>query len=151
MNSIKVDVTKEAQDQVRELIKNQEPGTAVRVYLELGGGGGCGCGSGGGCGCGGGSGHGGPRFGMAFDQQKSGDHIVKVDGFSLLVDDDSAEMLDGAQIDFVQSLDQTGFRINAPKLQSAEGHDEHPEPAGPGSSAEGGGGCGCGSGGCGCG
>ncbi|NNN17051.1 MAG: (Fe-S)-binding protein, partial [Thermoplasmata archaeon] len=38
MNSIKVDVTKEAQDQVRELIKSQEPGTAVRVYLELGGG-----------------------------------------------------------------------------------------------------------------
>ncbi len=148
MNSIKVDVTKEAQDQVRELIKNQEPGTAVRVYLELGGGG-CGCGSGGG-GCGGGGGgHGSARFGMAFDQQKSGDHIVKVDGFSLLVDDDSAEMLDGAQIDFVQSLDQTGFRINAPKLQSPEGHEEHPAPTGQGGSAEAGGGCGCGSGGCG--
>jgi iron-sulfur cluster assembly protein len=150
MNSIKVDVTKEAQDQVRELIKSQEPGTAVRVYLELGGGG-CGCGSGGG-GCGGGGGgHGGARFGMAFDQQKSGDHIVKIDGFSLLVDDDSAEMLDGAQIDFVQSLDQTGFRINAPKLRSPEGHEEHPAPAGQGDSAEAGGGCGCGSGGCGCG
>lgn len=150
MNSIKVDVTKEAQDQVRELIKDQQPGTAVRVYLELGGSGGCGCGSGGGgCGCGdGGSSHGGPRFGMTFDQQKSGDHVVKVDGFSLLVDDDSAEMLDGAKIDFVQSLDQTGFRINAPKLRSGDGPEEGSGPTEAGEHSNGGG---CGSGGCGCG
>ncbi|MGD0718312.1 MAG: iron-sulfur cluster biosynthesis family protein [Thermoplasmata archaeon] len=150
MNGLKVEVTKEAQDQVRELIKTQQPGTAVRVYLELGGGG-CGCGSGGGgCGCGGGGGgggHGGPRFGMSFDRPKTGDHVVPIDGFTLVVDDESAELLDGAEIDFVQSLDQTGFRITAPKLRASEG----PEPTGHGGTSEGGGGCGCGSGGCGCG
>lgn len=138
---IKVEVTQEAQDQVRDLIKSQKPGTAVRVFLQSGGGGGgCGCGSGGGgCGCGGGEGGGGPTFGMAFDRPRSGDKVVQIDGFSIVVDDLSAEMLQGAKIDFVQDLNQTGFKITAPLLLSS-GHE--------GGEA---GGCGCGSGGCGCG
>ncbi len=142
--SIKVDVTNEAQTQVRELIRSQKPGTGVRVYIEVGGGGGCGCGSGGGgCGCGGGEGgHGGnPRFGMAFDRQRPDDQVIAVDGFSLYVDGQSAELLDGANIDFVQSLEATGFKITAPKLSRGEA-DPHEEASA---------GCGCGSGGCGCG
>ena len=134
---IELEVTKEAQDQVRELIKNQKPGTAVRVYLQSGGGGGCGCGSGGG-GCGSGGG-GGPSFGMAFDKPRNGDQVVQVDGFSIVVDDLSAEMLNGAKIDFVQDLNASGFKITAPNA-----------PAGPEGGASGGG-CGCGAGGCGCG
>ena len=138
---IKVDVTQQAQEQVRELIKGQKPGTAVRVYLQSGGGGGgCGsggCGSGGGgCGCGGGGG--GPAFGMAFDRPRNGDKVVPVDGFSIVVDDMSAELLKGATIDYVQDLNASGFKITAPGLATLS------------SSAEGGG-CGCGSGGCGCG
>jgi Fe-S cluster assembly iron-binding protein IscA len=143
---IKLEVTKEAQDQVRDLIKAQKPGTAVRVYLQSsGGGGGCGsggCGSGGGgCSCGSGEGGGGgTTFGMAFDKPRNGDRVVQVDGFSIVVDDLSAEMLSGAKIDFVQDLNASGFKITAPNLPSApEGH------------AGEGGGCGCGSGGCGCG
>ena len=138
-NSIKLEVTREAQDQVRDLIKAQSPGTAVRVFIQSGGGGGCGCGSGGGgCGCG----SGGPSFGMAFDKPRHGDQVIKVDGFSIVVDDLSAEMLNGARIDFVQDLNATGFKISAPNLRpSTEGHG----------AAESGGGCGCGSGGCGCG
>ncbi len=136
---IKLEVTKEAQDQVRELIKGQKPGTAVRVYLQSGGGGGCGggCGSeGGGCGCGGGGGHGGPTFGMAFDRPRNGDQVVQIDGFSIVVDDLSAAMLEGARIDYVQDLNASGFKITSPNTPTAP---------------EGGGGCGCGSGGCGCG
>src|SRR5580658_10500561 len=115
-SSVKLEVTQEAQDQVRTLIKGQSPGTAVRVYLQAGGGGGCGCGSGGGgCGCGsGGGGGGGPSFGMAFDKPRSGDKVISVDGFSIVVDDLSAEMLNGARIDFVQDLNATGFKISAP-------------------------------------
>ena len=139
---LKLEVTKEAQDQVRELIKSQKPGTAVRVYIQSGGGGG-GCGSGGcgsgGCGCGGGGG-GGPSFGMAFDRPRNGDRVVSVDGISIVVDDLSAEMLNGAKIDYVQDLNASGFKIVAPNTPMAEG----------GHGAESGG-CGCGSGGCGCG
>ncbi len=139
--NVQLKVTTEAQDQVRELIKGQKPGTAVRVYLQSGGGGG-GCGSGGcgseggGCGCGG---HGGaPAFGMAFDRPRNGDKVIPVDGFQIVVDDMSAEMLEGATIDYVQDLNASGFKITAPNV-----------PAPP-EGAEGGG-CGCGSGGCGCG
>jgi Fe-S cluster assembly iron-binding protein IscA len=144
-SAIKVEVSKEAQDQVRDLIKAQKPGTAVRVFLQAGGGGGCGCGSGGGgCGCGGGGaegGGGGPAFAMAFDQVRNGDQVIPVDGFKIVVDDLSAEMLNGARIDFVSELNATGFKITAPALASS-GH---------GHEGAGGGGCGCGSGGCGCG
>lgn len=141
---VEVNVTKEAQAQVRDLIKGQKPGTAVRVYLQAGGGGGCGCGSGsgGGCGSGGcGSGGGGaPAFGMAFDRPRNGDRVISVDGFQLVVDDSSAEFLNGAQIDYVQDLNASGFKITAPNLPAPEhGHGAE------------GGGCGCGSGGCGCG
>ncbi len=140
--SIEVNVTREAQDQVRDLMKGQKPGTAVRVYLQSGGGGGgcgsgsCGCGSsGGGCGSGGA-----PAFGMAFDRPRNGDKVIPVDGFQLVVDDMSAEFLKGAKIDFVQDLNASGFKITAPNLPAPEhGHGSE------------GGGCGCGSGGCGCG
>lgn len=141
VGSVQLSVTQEAQDQVRELIKGQKPGTAVRVYLQSGGGGGgCGsggCGSGGGgCGCGSGGG-GGPSFGMAFDKPRNGDQVIPVDGFQIVVDDLSAEMLKGATIDYVQDLNASGFKITSPSA-----------PAGGHSGSEGGG-CGCGSGGCG--
>ncbi len=149
-SGIKLEVTKAAQDQVKDLIKAQKPGTAVRVFLQTsGGGGGCGsggCGSGaegGGCGCGSGGGPSGPAFAMAFDQVRNGDQVISVNGFKIVVDDLSAEMLNGAQIDFVQELNATGFKISAPNVP-AGGHNE-PRAEG------GGGGCGCGSGGCGCG
>jgi Fe-S cluster assembly iron-binding protein IscA len=142
-SGIKLEVTKEAQDQVRDLMKSQKPGMAVRVYLQSGGGGGCGsgcsCGSGGGCGSG--SEGGGPSFGMAFDKPRNGDRVVQVDGFSIVVDDLSAEMLNGARIDYVQDLNASGFKISAP---TAPASGEQP-------GAEAGGGGGCGSGGCGCG
>jgi len=139
-SGMEIKVTQEAQDQVRELIKSQKPGTAVRVYLQSGGGGGgcgSGCGSGGGgCGCGGGGG--GAAFGMAFDRPRNGDQVIPVDGFSIVVDDLSAELLKGATIDYVQDLNASGFKITSPNVPAApEGHE--------------GGGCGCGSGGCGCG
>ena len=143
-SEIKLEVTPEAQDQVRDLIKSQKPGTAVRVYLQSGGGGGgggcgsgCSCGSGG-CGSGGG---GGPSFGMAFDKPRNGDQVVQIDGFSIVVDDISAELLNGARIDYVQDLNASGFKITAPNAPAPSGHEHGAE----------GGGCGCGSGGCGCG
>ncbi len=140
-STIKLEVTPEAQDQVRGLIKSQKPGTAVRVFLQSGSGGGCGCGSGGGgCGCGAGAGSGGPSFGMAFDKPRNGDRVVQVDGFSIVVDDLSAEMLNGARIDYVQDLNASGFKITTPNAPTS----------GPGSGSDAGG-CGCGSGGCGCG
>jgi len=143
-SSIKLEVTKEAQDQVRDLMRAQKPGTAVRVYLQSGGSGGGGCGSGGcgsgggGCGCGSGGG-GGVAFGMAFDKPRNGDQVVSVDGFSIVVDDLSAEMLNGAKIDFVQDLNASGFKITAPNTPTSAPTGHEGESGGCGSGA-----CGCG-------
>ena len=134
--SVKVEVTKAAQNQVRTLISGQKPGTAVRVFVQAGGGGGGGCcgeGGGGGCGCGSGS----TSFGLAFDRPRNGDEVVPVDGFSVVVDSMSAELVNGAKIDFVEGLDASGFTIISPNAPT-------PKPG-----AESGGGCGCGAGGCG--
>ncbi|MGI0132298.1 MAG: HesB/IscA family protein [Thermoplasmata archaeon] len=128
--TVKLEVTKEAKDQVRALIQGQKPGTGVRIFVQAGGSGG-GCGSGG-CGCG--SEGGGTSFGLAFDRPRNGDEVVQVDGFSVIVDSTSTDAVNGAKIDFVQSLDATGFTVTSPNL---------PEAA----KAPGGGGCGCGSGG----
>jgi iron-sulfur cluster assembly protein len=142
--AVQIEVTKEAQSQVRELIKSQKPGTAVRVFLQAGGGGGCGSGGGcgGGCSCGSGASSG-PSFGMAFDRPRNGDEVVQSDGFKVVVDSSAAELLNGAKIDFVQELNASGFKI-VPPMSLDMG-------ASPSGSAEAGGGCGCGSGGCGCG
>jgi iron-sulfur cluster assembly accessory protein len=129
--SLQLDVTETAKAQVRELIKAQKPGTVVRLFVQSGGGGGGG-GCGDGCGCGAGA-KSGPSFGMAFDRSRNGDEVVKVDGFSVVVDALSVAALDGARVDFVEALDQTGFKITPPN---------QPEPTAPI-----GGGCGCGSGG----
>lgn len=130
---VKVEVTKEAETQVRELIKSQKPGTGVRIFVQPGGGGGCGSG----CGCGANEEGGGGRtsFGLAFDRPRNGDEVVQVDGLTILVDPMSAEQVNGAKLDYVQGLDQSGFMVLQPNAPTK------------GMSA-GGGGCGCGSGGC---
>jgi Fe-S cluster assembly iron-binding protein IscA len=140
---LKLEVTEEAKTQVRELIKSQKPGTAVRVFAQAGGGGGgcCGGGGAGGCGCGDGAGEssGGSSFGLAFDRPRSGDVVVPVDGFQVVVDPSSAPALEGARIDFVQELDTSGFTIVPANAPAPAPHSEE----------GGGGGCGCGAGGCG--
>lgn len=126
--TVKVEVSKEALTEVRELIQQQAPGTGVRLFVQTRGGG---CGDG--CGCGASSS---PSYGLAFDRARPGDEIIPVDGFSLLVDAGSAPSVDGARIDFVRELNRSGFRVvpaNAPPDDALEA---------------GGGGCGCGSGGC---
>ncbi|MCI4323776.1 MAG: hypothetical protein L3K03_07145 [Thermoplasmata archaeon] len=147
--AIKLEVTPDARTHVQQLIGTQKPGTVVRVFLQPAGGGGGGCGSGGGgCGCGGGGGGCGsgeasaPSFGMAFDKLRTGDEIVSVDGFKVVADAGSAEFLEGATIDFVQGLEESGFKIVSPMLAAVR-----PSPEGKSESA---GGCGCGSGGGGC-
>lgn len=121
-----IEVSGEAQKELKEILKAQKPGLSIRVFVQLGGGG-----------CGGG----GAQFGMALDSPKNGDKTVQVDGINLIVDPYSVEYLNGANIDFVKEGDETGFKIVSPNMPSSHG-----EGGGCGS-----GGCGCGSGGCGCG
>jgi iron-sulfur cluster assembly protein len=60
-----------------------------------------------------------------------GDWVGEFGGIRVLVDPESAPMLAGVSIDYVETLQQSGFTITGPQAA--------------------GGGCGCGGGGCGCG
>ena len=119
-----------------------EPGLGVRLFAQEGGGGGCACSSG-------------LRFGMAFDNEQNGDARVTVGSLQFLVDATSAEALEGASIDWVENVMNSGFAITAPNAPKAAGgggcgcgaNEAHAAPQ----ASAGGCGCGGGGGGCGCG
>jgi iron-sulfur cluster insertion protein len=121
--------------QVKALMSGQRPGVGVRVYAQPGGGGGC---------CGGGAGV--VQFGMAFAQPRADDEVVREDGFQLIVDPTSVKLVDGAVIDYVENLNESGFKITNPTLPEPDAAGKAGGCGSCGSSSANGGGCGCGCG-----
>lgn len=73
---------------------------------------------------------------------KEDDIVVDADTIQVLVDAESAPLIEGTQIDYVEGLMRSGFVISNPNLHGGGGG---------GCACGGGGGGGCGGGGCGCG
>ena len=89
--------------------------------------------------------HGGIEYVFGLEESPSGSDTVVEGVVKALVDDDSAPMLEGSSIDFVEGFERSGFVISNPNFSSGCG-------CGGGGCGSGGGGGGCGSGGgCGCG
>ncbi len=111
-----INITESASTKVRELLENDEKKDhALRVFVR-------------GMSCSG------PAFGMALDDtSRPDDTIAEQFGIKIVVDQQSAQYVEGAEIDWVDSLMGKGFTINNPNAAKASG---------------GGGGCG---GGCACG
>ncbi|HEX2622475.1 MAG TPA: iron-sulfur cluster insertion protein ErpA [Phototrophicaceae bacterium] len=97
-------VTPAAVNTIRNLMEQRQiPDHALRVFV-----------SGGGCS--------GMQYGMAFEAKAQDyDNVVEVDGVRLLVDSTSLMYLQGATIDFVDSLMGGGFRIDNPNAVSSCG------------------------------
>ncbi len=129
---VSVEVRPEAIEQVRRLIVGQKPEVGVRVYAQSGGGG-C-CGGGGGA----------VQFGMAFAKPRPDDTVLKVDGFNVIVDPSSVPFVDGAVVDYVETLQESGFKITNPTLPQPDEGGMAGGCSSCGSSSERGGGCGCG-------
>lgn len=110
-----ISITESASDKVKELLASEDrEGQALRVFVR-------------GMGCSG------PAYGMALDDStRPDDAVTELFGVKIVVDPASAQYVEGAEIDYVDSLMGKGFTINNPNAA----------PAG------GGGGCG---GGCSCG
>ena len=72
--------------------------------------------------------HGGMQYmlGLEKDSLKDGDFVIDTETVQVLIDSDSAPLIEGAQIDYVDSLMRSGFVISNPNSM---------------------GGCGCGGGG----
>ena len=55
------------------------------------------------------------QYGMAIARhQEEGDIAIEVEGVTLLVDEDSAPLLEGAEVDYVEDLMKSGFTIFNP-------------------------------------
>ena len=99
-----VAVTPAAQSVIRTLLEQRNiPGYALRVFV-----------SGGGCS--------GLQYGMAFEQApRDFDSVVDYGDIKLVIDPTSLMYLQGASIDYVDSLMGGGFRIDNPNAVSSCG------------------------------
>jgi iron-sulfur cluster assembly protein len=110
-----ITLTSEATDKLKNLIEEEgQTGSALRVLIVP-------------------SGEGFQYMLSLEDAPKDDDLVVEQDGVTVLVDEESAPLMEGTLIDYVDNLMRSGFVISNPNLQMG-----------------GGGGCGCG-GNCACG
>jgi iron-sulfur cluster assembly accessory protein len=98
-------LTPVAVEKVKEIIAQQNPKpTGLRVAVVGGG-------------CSGFSYH------MAFENQinENSDNVYEFDGLKVLVDQMSEMYLDGISIDYIESLEGSGFKFNNPNVKSTCG------------------------------
>jgi iron-sulfur cluster assembly protein len=95
-STLKVTLTEKAAGRVKLAMQKQEkPKAGLRLYV-----------AGGGCS--------GFQYGLAFDDKTDGDHVIDSQGVTLLVDEQSAQYLDGSEVDYVESVMGEGFKVNNP-------------------------------------
>lgn len=61
------------------------------------------------------------QYALAFDEQRDGDHVFEDHGLRLLVDGDSLPYVRGAIVDYVESLQGAGFKVENPNVVAACG------------------------------
>ncbi|MDE0090808.1 MAG: iron-sulfur cluster insertion protein ErpA [Thaumarchaeota archaeon] len=94
-----VTVTPKAAEKIKEFMKEEaESPEYLRIYVQ-----------GGGCA--------GLSYGMGFEKKPEEDDIVMEEGgVKLLVDGVSVEHLKGANVDYIESLMGSGFKVNNPNV-----------------------------------
>lgn len=98
-----VSLTENASKHIKTLLQDQNAaGKALRVFVETGG-------------CSG------MEYGMAFDDKKPDDEVVAQDGVEVAIDPMSLNFLKGSVIDYVDSLQGSGFQIKNPNVHSSCG------------------------------
>ncbi|MDI3327484.1 MAG: iron-sulfur cluster insertion protein ErpA [Alicyclobacillaceae bacterium] len=98
-----VTLTQGAADKLKSIMADKgREDLAVRVFIKAGG-------------CSGFS------YGMALDEPKDDDQVVETSGIRVVIDPMSARYLQGAEIDYVDSLMGAGFKIHNPNAVSTCG------------------------------
>ena len=54
------------------------------------------------------------QYGFTFSSPEKGDDVTKVEGFDVVIDPMSLPYLDGCQVDWVDSLQGSGFTVRNP-------------------------------------
>jgi iron-sulfur cluster assembly accessory protein len=96
-------VTESAASKIKQLMAEEDDVSVLRVAIQ-----------GGGCS--------GFQYGLGFDRGAvEGDHEFEIHGVQVVVDPFSAPYLKGAEIDYVDSIQASGFAINNPNASSSCG------------------------------
>jgi iron-sulfur cluster assembly protein len=90
-----ITLTELAAEKVRALGEQEGRSGPLRVFI-----------TGGGCA--------GFSYGMAFDEAREDDAVFQQHGVEIVIDPESAPLLQGATIDYVESLTGSGFTIDNP-------------------------------------
>jgi len=98
-----VTITSMAEQKIKELMQEEKDTVGLRIYVR-----------GGGC-------HG-YQYGMAFETKiGEDDTILEKDGVKVIMDSQSAPLLGGAEVDYVDSLQGSGFSIKNPQAKTTCG------------------------------
>ncbi len=98
-----VSLTPAAAAKIRDLMATEEDVSVLRVAIE-----------GGGCS--------GFQYGLGFDRgAQEGDHEFECEGVTVVVDPFSAPYLQGAEIDFLETIQESGFKISNPNVVASCG------------------------------
>jgi iron-sulfur cluster assembly accessory protein len=98
-----VSLTPAAAAKIRDLMAGEEDVSVLRVAIE-----------GGGCS--------GFQYGLGFDRgAQEGDHEFECEGVSVVVDPFSAPYLMGARVDYIETIQEAGFKIENPNAASSCG------------------------------
>jgi len=98
-----ITITAIAEEKIRELMREEKDTLGLRVYVK-----------GGGC-------HG-YQYGMAFESKMSDDDTVIEKGdVKVIMDSQSAPLLSGCEVDYVDSVQGSGFAIKNPQAKTTCG------------------------------
>ena len=98
-----ITMTPTAEQKIRELMQEEKDTIGLRVFVK-----------GGGC-------HG-YQYGMAFESKMGDDDTVVEKGIvKVIMDSQSAPLLQGAEVDYVDSLQGSGFSIKNPQAKTTCG------------------------------
>ena len=70
----------------------------------------------------------GMQYAMKIDEPESSDEVVEKNGVSVFVDPESLKFLDDSQLDYVDSLNDSGFKIENPQVERSCGCGTSFEP-----------------------
>ena len=99
-----IQMTDKAVEKVKEILQSQEPAPAGLRISVVGGG------------CSGFS------YSMAFEnEQQMLDKAYEFDGLKVFVDQASMLYLDGAEVDYVETMEGAGFKFNNPNVKTTCG------------------------------
>jgi iron-sulfur cluster assembly protein len=98
-----VSLTPAAAAKIRDLMATEEDVSVLRVAIE-----------GGGCS--------GFQYGLGFDRgAQEGDHAFEYEGVTVVVDPFSAPYLLGTQVDYLETIQESGFKIDNPNATASCG------------------------------